>query len=196
MMMIQKTPPTPTVQTPMDGKLLIGEGTIDEASTTVKLYADEKPFVGYNKLYVMLYKTGTTTLIKNADVSFIPVMDMGHMTHQCPIEDPEITEPTNGIYEGAVVFIMESMGLGSWQLTVDVDNFDNDRSGEIAFEINVIRKEDSPLFSFIPDGESTPIFVSMVQPSEPKVGMNDFEITIHNRENKDSFPAKEDVTVS
>ena len=185
----------PVVKSPVEGKILIEEGTIDLANITVKLYADEALFTGYNKLYVLLYRKGTNELVKNARVRFRPVMDMGTMTHSCPVEDPGAAT-TSGVFEGAAVFIMESAGMGQWTMNVEVDNLENGQSGEAAFDISVISKEEARLFSFVSEQDGSSIFVSLLQPASAEVGMNDMEITIHYRENMHSFPPLETVQVT
>ena len=51
--------PAPVVNNPVEGKMLIFEETSSEADVDVKVYADEALFVGYNRMYVMLYEAGT-----------------------------------------------------------------------------------------------------------------------------------------
>ena len=49
----------PTINNPVEGKVLVGSGTIVENDLDVRIYADQELFVGYNHLYFVLLKKGT-----------------------------------------------------------------------------------------------------------------------------------------
>ena len=170
-------------KSPVDGKELIFEANSAEADVDVKVYADEALFTGYNRLYVIIYKTGTSTVIDDAQVSFETdmTMMMGH-SHSSPIENPADETPEDGLFSGAVVFVMPSAGNGSWKLKVYVHNNANNLEGMVENEVTVVSPVEAKMYSFLSDVDNSMIFVSLVEPVNPKVGMNDFEIAIHKRE--------------
>lgn len=181
--------PTPTPTSPVEGKLLIMEETAVDAGVDVKVYADEALFHGYNRLYVMLYETGTKTVIKDAHVEFHPEMEMMMgMGHGAPAESPEEESPADGVYKGAVVFVMPSEGNGTWTLGVHVHNHANNVEDEVSAEVTVVATTDKLIYSFVSAIDSMSYFVSLVEPVEPKVGNNDFEIAIHQRVSMDEWP--------
>lgn len=183
-------------KSPVEGKVLIFESTSTEAEVDVKVYADEALFTGYNRLYVMIYKTGTSTVIDDAHVSFETdmAMMMGH-SHSSPIENPDEVEPEDGLYSGAVVFVMPSAGNDTWKLKVHVHNHHNNLEGMVESEVTVVSPTEAKMYSFLSDVDSSMIFVSLVEPMDPKVGMNDFELAIHKRETGMSWPIVAGLTV-
>lgn len=176
-------------KSPVEGKVLIFESTSTEAEVDVKVYADEALFTGYNRLYVMIYKTGTSTVIDDAHVTFETEMTMmvGH-SHSSPIENPTDETPEDGLFSGAAVFVMPSEGNGSWTLKVHVHNHHNNLEGMVESQVTVVSPTEEKMYSFISDVDSSMIFVSLVEPVSPEVGLNDFEIVIHHRETGMSWP--------
>ena len=183
---------TPKTMSPVDGKTLLYESTSVDAEVDVKVYADEAAFVGYNKVYVMIYETGTNNMVKNAQVSYMPEMDMNSgMMHGAPAESPNETNPDNGLFEGAVVFVMPSEGLGTWRLAVNVKNNDNGKEGMVEGEVTVVAPTPARMFSFEDASGSMKrrFFVSLKEPFNPEVGDNAFNVVVHERESMMSWPA-------
>ena len=180
--------PTPT---PVEVNHMIGEATMDVLGVDIKVYADTTPFVGYNRIYTEIKSNNKTN--GNFQVEYLPEMDMGMMTHRCPIENPTLN--SQNIYEGALIFIMESAGMGEWVLEIKVTDLDNSKTESVVFPLNVVGTEEAKVFSFISDQGGQPIFVTLVEPTKPFVGINDYEIAIHSRENHNSFPPITDLIV-
>ena len=188
--------PTPTPpNNPVEGKVLLFEGNSSEAEVDVKVYTDVAAFSGYNKLYVMLYEQGSKTVVKNAKVTFMPEMEMMNHTHSCPVESPTSTTPTDGLFEGAVVFVMPTSGMGEWYMDVLVENKENGKNGSVRGNFTVVDPAERKMFSFISPTDGAKIFVSLVEPMNPDVGENKFTVTVHAKESMMSWPAVTDFTV-
>jgi hypothetical protein len=173
--------PSPKPKSPVEGKELIFAGQSIDADIDVKVYADEPLFVGYNRLYVMAYQLGTSNIIKDAHVTFVPEMSMmTGMTHGCPVESPEEVVTSDGVFEGVVVFVMPSGG-GTWKLGVQVHNHINNIDGLVESEVTVVSPGDVRLYSCLSQVDSTSIFISLVKPLMPDVGKNDFELVVHQK---------------
>ena len=189
-------PVTPVVTSPVDGKVLIYEETSTEAEVDVKVYADEALYVGYNQLYVLLYEQGTKNMIKSAHVTFATEMTMMMgMSHASPIEDPSNTDPSDGVFQGAAVFIMPSEGNGTWTFKVHVHNHANNMEGEVMSEVNVISPTEAKMYSFLSATDNAKVFVSLVEPMMPEVGENKFEVVVHSKATMMSFPSMEDLNI-
>lgn len=166
---------------------------IDEKTTasgvTVTLLADNKDLtVAWNRLYVSL-KTTAGASVTNAAVTYTPVMDMMTMKHSSPVEQP-VYNIGQGLFEGAAVFSMPSGEMGTWTLTVSVNN------ESVIFNIDVkaapVNIKHTGTFVGT-DGIS--YSVSLVRPLTPKIGMNDLQILINRRQDMMTFPAVEDLSV-
>lgn len=189
-------PTPPVIENPIEGKTLVGSGTSDDANVDIKVYADEALFVGYNKLYTVLYEKGTMNQIKSAHVMYHPMMNMNSgMSHACPIENPISTTPEDGLFEGAAIFIMPSGDMGSWKLGVHVHNHMNQQEEMTDLDIDVMTPADARVFSFVSPVDSKKIFITMIEPNDPEVGMNDFVVAAHFKESMTSFPAIEDLRI-
>lgn len=156
---------------------------------TVTLWSDNNDLiVAYNKLYLTIKNTAGAN-VADAAVTYTPVMDMKTMQHSSPVEQPSYISE-KGYYEGAVVFSMPSGEMGSWKLTVNVNN------EPLVFEIAVKPAPTKVKYTgtFIgTDGVSYSI--SLIQPASPKIGLNDMELLINRRRDMMSFPPAEDLSV-
>lgn len=177
------TPTTPTNPAPTPTPspyVTLGTATTTN-NETVTLYADDSLTVGHTRLYVKVEDVNGDAL-NGATVDFAPLMDMGTMQHACPIEQPSYNSAIE-MYEGALVFIMSSAS-GTWTLDVNVNG------NPASFTLNV---NDSP--AGIKDvgtytGTDGKVYiVSFKRPNNWVVGMNDFEILIHEKATMMSFPA-------
>ena len=162
---------------------------------TMELLAKETLFQGYNKLYLDIRKNSGNSRITQASVSLLPLMHMTTMTHAAPFENPKNTANDDGYFEGAVVFIMPSNPDEGWTLEVAIDA--GGQKDTVIFTIPVVNSlEEAREFNVVSESAGKTYFISLTEPSKPKVGLNDIEFTIHYRENMMSFPAAEDLSVT
>lgn len=186
--------PIVVVEDPAKGLIKIGETYIAGNSTIAMVYANNQLFVGYNKIYVVFYDSVTNEILKDGNCKIETRMDMGTMHHGSPVENSDSIIPANGLYKTAAVFSMPSGAMGNWKLLIFYHNYKNYMEGvsELQITVNV---EPTGLFKSIFTNDSTKVFVSLVQPMAPKVGTNDFEITLHKMASMFDFPAIEDYEV-
>ncbi len=163
---------------PVADLLKIGEGRF--SSTMVEMYSDGEVEVGYQRLFVRL-KQGAEKVVTRARVEFFPLMDMGTMKHSAPCENPDVSVSENGLFEGAVVFIM----AGEWTMALNLHNLENGDSGQVTLSLNVAA---SQRVKKVTGSDSATYFVTLVEPRSPRVGMNDFEVTIHKKANMMAYP--------
>ena len=183
--------PTPTDQIPSNYKL-IGETYIYGAAAKAKVYAEKELFVGYNKIFVAMFDSVSNTRLTDGHFDVIPMMDMGMMKHSAPVEITDESIPSDKFWKAAIVFIMPS-SAGKWTLNMAFHNHKTDKEGEGELEVNVINPTTSVMKSFMAS-DSTKLFVSLIQPATPKIGLNNFEISIHKKDMMD-FPAVNDYTL-
>lgn len=189
---------TPTA---LDGLTKLNEGYASGASAKVEIWGKKNYFSGYNNLTVVVYDSlNPSEKISDAHIYFAPLMTMkmGMMshTHACPVENPESSK-TDGVFKGAIAFIMPTSESGDWELELIIHNHKNEKQGYAMFDITVDAPKEAMIKSFI--SESTVVdtfFVALVEPEMPKVGINDFELAVFSRNGAMDFPAVENLTIS
>ncbi len=170
----------------------LGETYILGAATKAVVYADKAASVGYIKIYTAMYDPVTNARVKDGHFSVNPIMDMGAMKHSAPVENGSDSVPADQLFKSAVVF---SMG-GAWTLDINFHNHVNNKEGKGVLALNVTNPTTAVMRNFIVAADdSTRLFVSLVQPASPKIGLNDFEITIHKKADMMNYPAVENYTV-
>jgi hypothetical protein len=186
-----------TSETPSDpfaGLIKISESYAAGAGMKVQLWSKTALFTGYNNVYVAVLDSVKGTLVTDAHIQLNPMMDMGTMKHSAPYENPSSTIAVNSLFPCQIVFIMASMG-GSWAVDVDVHNHITNKDGAATLSVTVSEKNPAVLRSIVAKNDSAKLFVSYLPPSSLKVGINDFEISIHKRSSMMSFPADSGYTV-
>jgi hypothetical protein len=180
--------PDPEPTPPVQEQLLIGEEYAIGLGMKVSYYAYENPFVGYNKIYFEIQDSISNEVInENLHIILNPIMDMGMMMHSCPTEAVIFDESAQQ-YSGAAVFVMPSTA-GTWTLNVIVADTANGLEGTAVFNLEVIQPEEARLVSFVSDVDPTAsYFVSIIQPQNPIVGENEFEILINRRASMMDWP--------
>lgn len=177
-------------QDPLSGYEMLGEQTMGDME--LKLYAAESPFVGYNQLAIRLLDSDGESF-ENASVMINPMMDMGAMMHSTPHTQPQYQAEMNA-YMANAAFIMPDDQTGSWMIHVMVDP--GDGMDTTTFEIDVVEPDPKRLYGFVSAHDSTTrYFVTLKEPMNPEVGMNDFELMIYQRESMMSFPGAMDLQV-
>lgn len=192
------TTPTPTPPMVIDTTKLVrvGQGYITGAAAKAVVYAEKALFVGYNKLYIAMYDSASSKLLEDGHLELLqPVMDMSSMQHSAPVEYSEEINTTSKFWHGAVVFTMPSMG-GSWTLNMGFHNHAVDKEGEGEIAVTVANPPVSVMKSLVVAADdSAKVYISLVQPTAPKIGLNNFEITLHKMADMMDFPAVNNYTV-
>ncbi len=184
---------TPTTD-PFEGLTKISEGYAAGVGMKVQLWSTTELFTGYNNVFIAVLDSAKGTVVTDAHIHLNPMMDMGTMKHSAPYENPASTIAVNSLFPCQIVFIMASMG-GSWTVDVEVHNHATGKEGVATLSVSVADRTPAILKSIVAKNDSAKLFVSYLRPSSLKVGINDFEITIHKRSSMLSFPADSGYTV-
>lgn len=185
---------------PLDGYTKLKDGWAIGASAKVELWGQKNFFMGYNKIIVVLYDSlNLKEKITDAHIHFLPLMSMnmnGMFTqHAAPVENPEETA-VDDVFLGAVAFVMPTSTGGTWKLGVSVHNHKSDKEGKANFDITVDNPANSVMNVFTaitPDASK--LVLSLLEPSAPKVGMNDIEFTIHRKASMMDWPADDSYSI-
>lgn len=168
-------------QPPVTEKISLGKVT-DPAGQTAELWADDTLVTGYNRIYFSLKDT-SGAIVKDIPVTYSSLMDMGSMQHGSPVEQPVFNE-TDRLFEGAVVFTMESHSSDDWMVNVN----------DAAFPVFVKPAATKMTGSYSgADGKS--YVLTLVPLQKWQTGMNDFEILINRMDGMMSFPPAENLEI-
>lgn len=151
----------------------------------VTLYSEaDKIYNEYTNFY-MSVKDFDGKEIKDAEIKFSPIMDMGTMSHACPLIQPKY-ESDNGMYHGVAIFTMA--GVWDFKMIVNEEN--------IQFPLNIESLPTGLKYVNSYSGtDGSKYVISFIQPIKWKQGMNDFSIMIHKKESNMNFPPVDDFTV-
>lgn len=192
----EETNPGTAPSDPLSEYVLISETTASTLDYTVKVYAQEDLFVGYNYILVQVKDNATGNILENPNVMFMPVMEMNSgMMHACPLEQPTYNASLK-VMEGTITFVMPSMGMGKWMLGLNLKNDAGTEEEEVKIEVDVMQKAEPQLFSFISAQDSNQrVFVALVSPKMPQIGINEFEVVVYERQSMMSWPALEMLNI-
>ncbi len=174
---------------PTANLLQIGETYIIGAKAKAVIYST-KPFeTGYNEIYVALFDSVDGSRLSNGHFDIIPMMDMGTIQHSCPIENTGDTTTTNGYFKTSVVFSMAGTAA-QWSLNLNFHNHKNNLNGIGKIGVDVIASSPVKFLStVIPLDSNASVFITIIKPTSPQVGINDFEIVLHKRTSMMNFPS-------
>lgn len=146
----------------------------------VDLYANEPLFVGYNRLFFKVRDTYAGQDSYEDWLTLGPLMDLGTSTHTCPFENAD-GHTHNGFYETAVVFTAPSDSNATWTLDVSIQKLGASSSQTVTLNIDVIDPIKPKLLAFPSQKDQKMTYVSLYKPYAPKVGLQDYWITIHKQ---------------
>lgn len=181
--------------TPTSALIKIGETYITGAKAKAVVYSVKAFETGYNEIFVALYDSVDGSALSKGHFDIEPEMDMGSMKHGCPVENTEDTVTTNGYFRSAVIFSMPGTAA-QWSLKLNFHNHKNGLAGLGILGVNVNSSTPSRFKSTTITLDSNRIvFLSLVLPKKPIVGVNDFEMTIHEKTGSYTYPAINNYSV-
>ena len=185
--------PTPTTSTPSLVK--IGETYILGAKAKAVLYSKQSLQTGYNVIYVALFDSADGSALLKGHFNVTPMMDMGTMQHSDPVENSEDTVAVGGYFKSSVVFIMPGTAM-QWSLNLSFHNHKNNLEGVGKLGVAVVEGNPVKIKSSVVVADSNAkVFISLIAPEKPQVGINYFEVVLHKKVSMMDFPAIEDYTI-
>jgi len=158
-----------------------------DAGIRIEVCSDDTIKMGYTELYIALFDSATNAGLNDVSIAIKPMMHMSMHSHSAPFEQIDV-QKENGYWPCSVVFIM----AGDWEIEVEFTDNTNQVNGKIILPLTVLP---SDLTKKVMGQDSMSYFISMIEPRNPEVGMNTFEISVHKKESMMSFPAQQDFAV-
>ena len=179
------------VKSEVDGYQLAKE--IADEQYSVEIYTLSGKFKkGYNDLFVRVKNKTGNTYEKAAQVTITPVMDMGTMHHSCPVSSFDKMTSKMYVYSGFAIFQMASMTADDWKLSVRliVNNQSIDLDGTIT--VDNVSKVNVTAFT---GTDNAKYVLALVDPVQPKVGLNVISARLFQMENMMTFTEKNNYKI-
>lgn len=175
----------------LDGLTKIQEMTND--MHVVELYSATGVLQqGHNAISLRIKNKTTNEYEKNATVSWAPLMYMTSMQHACPYSAVTKTSGKETLYNGYIVFQMAQNDTEYWKLKVNYTINGTDYT--VNEVINVPASAKRRVTSFM-GTDGTKYVLALIEPSNPKVALNDIKMGVFKMENMMSFPIVNNYTV-
>ncbi len=182
----------PIITSEVDGLTKIQD--ITNATHTIELFNLEGNFyTGYNKISMRLKDNATNSYIEDASFSWMPMMQMPTMQHSCPRSAISKALGKNTVFEGYIIYQMTNTDGSGWSITINytIDGVDYTATDTIT----VIQNDNQNVTSFMGSDDSRYI-ISLIQPNDPIIGINDLMVSVHKMETMMSFPIVEDYVIT
>ncbi|PIA79211.1 hypothetical protein BFR04_06745 [Gaetbulibacter sp. 4G1] len=173
---------------------LIKVQDITNTTHTIELFNTTGDFrTGYNNVSIRIKEKASSSYIKNASISWMPMMQMPSMQHSCPKSEITKSVGKETVYEGFVIYQMTNTDGSGWSLTVNytIDGTDYTASSDIV----VLQSEKQNTTSFMGSDDSRYI-IALIEPNEPKIAINDLKVGLFKMKNMMTFPVVEDYTIT
>lgn len=174
------------LENPINDKTVIATKVLANGNQ-LSILSDGDFQIGYKNIYVKIEKDGKA--INPGNISLVPTMDMGTMQHGAP-NGPLTFDSNSGFFKGYVVFTMASGESGSWTLNLKIA----DEEVSVPILVKEALKGNVPVKTFTANDNKRYV-IALVEPNQPKIGMNDLEVMIFLRESMYSYPVQDDLTL-
>lgn len=182
---------TTPIASELDGINKIQEITND--THVIELYnANGALEQGYNAISLRIKNKTTNEYEKNATISWMPVMHMAMMNHSCPKSEIAKTASKETLYNGHIVFQMAQNDTEYWDLQVDYTIADVAYTATAV--VNVPASTKQRVTSFM-GTDNNRYIIAMINPTTPKVAINDVTFGLYKMENMMSFPVVDDFKI-
>ena len=166
---------------------------IANTTHTIELYshtgATEQ---GFNEIKLRIKNTATNQYVKNAVITWMPVMHMAMMNHSCPNSEVEKITADGTLYEGYIMFQMAQNTTEYWDLKIDytIDGVDYTVTTVIDVPASAKRKVNT-----FTGSDGVKYLVAYVDPHHPKVAVNDLVVGVWKMQDMMTFPVVDGFTV-
>lgn len=166
---------------------------ITNATHTIELYAPSGSLEqGYNEISIRIKDNATGSYVKNAEVTWMPLMHMTMMTHSCP--KSEVAKVTNNgtLYEGYIVFQMAQNTTEYWDLKIDytINGSNYTTTAVIDVPASIQRRVNT-----FTGSDGSKYIIAYAEPNHPKVAVNDMKVGIFKMVDMMNFPVVDDYSL-
>jgi hypothetical protein len=140
---------------------------------------------GFNEISLRIKDKTTNEYVKNAEVTWMPVMHMAMMNHSCPKSAIEKVTTNGTLYEGYIVFQMPQNETEYWDLQINysIDNLAFTATSVIDVPASLERRVNT-----FTGSDGVKYIVAYAEPHHPEVALNDIEIGVFKMQDMMNFP--------
>ena len=161
---------------------------------TIQLFNTTGQFkTGYNAISLRVIDNATNSYVEDANLSWIPMMQMPTMEHSSPKSTITKTLGKDTVYDGFIIYQMTNLDGSGWSLTVNYTI--NGIDYTVTDAITVLQNDNQNSASFMGSDDSKYI-VALVEPNDPKIAINNLKVGLFKMENMMTFPVVEDFTIT
>lgn len=139
---------------------------------------------GFNQISLRIKETATDNYLTHANISWLPIMHMTSMEHAAPASEVVKLPETKTVFTGHLVFTMPENPDEKWEINIDYQSQGASYSASIPVEVP--QTKDRRLVNFSSSDDKDYI-LAMVQPFEPKVAINDFQMVLYRMKSMMEF---------
>lgn len=173
----------------------IGETYVPGTNAKIVVSASKALETGYNELSITVLDSTTGVQINDGNLKIVPIMDMGSMKHSCPTERSEGDLPSAGTFKSAIFFSMAG-NASQWSLNFTFKNNKTGKTGQCNLGVPVVDQSPSLCKSItLPADSGKSILITLLQSKTPQVGINDFEIVLHQKASMMNYPSINNYSV-
>ena len=160
---------------------------------TIELYSHTGVLVqGYNEVKLRIKDNTTDKYIKNAEVSWAPLMHMTSMSHSCPYSAVEKVTENGTLYSGYIMFQMAQNDTEYWDLKIDYSIDGVDYTTTSVIDVPASAKRTVNTFT---GTDGVKYLVAYVEPHHPSVALNDMKVGVWKMQDMMTFPVVDGYTL-
>lgn len=165
---------------------------VANATHTIELYSHMTVEQGYNEIKLRIKNTANNQYVKNAEVTWTPIMHMSMMNHSCPKSEVEKVSTNGEVYEGYIMFQMAQNATEYWDLKIDyiIDGVSYTVTTVIDVPASAKRKVNT-----FTGSDGVKYLVAYVDPHHPAVTVNDLVVGVWKMQDMMTFPVVDGYTV-
>lgn len=173
--------------------LLLAKEIVNDAHL-IELYTPSgKFYTGHNNISLRIKNTVNNQYVTNAQITWMPVMQMPTMQHSCPKSQIAKALGKSTVFEGFIVFQMTNTDASGWTLKLDYEI--ENQSYTVTETISVFQNDKKNVSAFM-GADNMRYVVSIKEPLQPRIGNNDLTVGLYKMENMMSFPVVAGYTIT
>lgn len=166
---------------------------ISNTTHTIELYAHTGALEqGYNEISLRIKDKTNGVYVKNATISWMPVMHMTTKTHSCPKSAVEKMTADGTLYKGNIVFQMAQNATEYWDLKIDYTINGTAYTATSVIDVQASAKQRVTSFT---GSDNVKYLLAYIEPHHPKVALNDITVGVYKMESMMSFPIVDNFKV-
>ena len=174
----------------LEGLIKVKEITND--THTIELYTRSgKTEQGYNDIKLRIKDNADNQYVKNAEITWMPMMHMTSMSHSCPFSPVDKVTTEGTLYNGYIMFQMAQNETEFWDLKIDYTIAGVAYTATSVIDVPASAKR--KVNTFMADGVK--YLVAYVEPTTPKVALNNMKIGVWKMQSMMNFPVVDGFTV-